>query len=107
MTTKIKVHKLVHKLFLAKKRGEKMTEMILKWNPAYEKYGAIYRGNWYKKWLPTQQEMSVDGVKCTLQYRPDCDHCHGYYVTCDPEKILDGLQVDLPFEPHIVQNLVY
>lgn len=84
-----------------------MTEMILKWNPAYGKYGAVYQGKWYREWLPTQQEMRVNGVDCTLQFRFENRLNHGFYVTCDETIMLDGLQVDLPFEPHIVQNLVY
>ena len=81
--------------------------MLLKWNPNYGKYGAIYHGKWYRKWLPTQQDIRVNGVDCTLQFQPGSTLNHGFYVTCDHELALDGLQVDLPFEPHIVQNLVY
>ena len=84
-----------------------MTEMILKWNPAYEKYGAIFDGKWYRKWIPTQQEMIVDGVDCTLQFQPGSDLNHGFYITSDPEKLLDGLKVDLPFDPFHIKNIVY
>lgn len=84
-----------------------MTEMILKWNPDYGKYGAIFDGKWYRKWLPTQQEMSVNGVDCTLQFQSGSDLNHGFYITSDPEKLLDGLKVDLPFDPHVIRNIVY
>lgn len=82
-----------------------MTEMILKWNPNYGKYGAIYHGNWYRKWLPTQQEMRINGVDCTLQFQPGIAFNHGFYVTCDHELTLDGLHVDLPFNPLHVTNI--
>lgn len=84
-----------------------MTEMILKWNPNFEKYGAIYHGEWYKKWLPTQQKMAVDGFDCTLQFQPGSKLNHGFYITSNPEKLLDGLKVDLPLDPHVVRNIVY
>lgn len=84
-----------------------MTEMILKWNPAYGKYGAVYQGKWYREWLPTQQEMRVNGVDCTLQFRFENKLNHGFYVTSDHELVLDGLVVDLPFDPNLVINIVY
>lgn len=82
-----------------------MTEMILKWNPNYGKYGAIYHGKWYRKWLPTQQEMRINGVDCMLQFQPGSKLNHGFYVTCDHELTLDGLHVDLPFNPLHVTNI--
>ena len=81
--------------------------MILKWNPDYGKYGVIFDGKWYRKCLPTQQEMNVNGVDCTLQFQPGSDLNHGFYITSDPEKLLDGLKVDLPFDPFHVKNIVY
>lgn len=107
MNTNLKVHKLVHKLFLTKNGVKKMTEMILKWNPAYGKYGAVYQGKWYREWLPTQQEMCVNGGDCTLQFRFENKLNHGFYVTSDHELVLDGLVVDLPFDPNLVINIVY
>ncbi|WP_233906452.1 hypothetical protein [Segatella copri] len=82
-----------------------MTEMILKWNPKFEKYGAVWRGRWYRQWLPTQQEMKVQGVPCSLQFQPGIAFNHGFYVTCDHELTLDGLHVDLPFNPLHVTNI--
>lgn len=82
-----------------------MTEMILKWNSKFEKYGAVWRGRWYRQWLPTQQEMRVQGVPCSLQFQPGSTFNHGFYVTCDHKLILDGLQVDLPFDPLHVINI--
>ena len=57
--------------------------------------------------VPTQQEMSVNGVDCTLQFQSGSNLNHGFYITSDPEKLLDGLKVNLPFDPHIVRNIVY
>jgi hypothetical protein len=37
------------------KMNEKGTVMELRWNPKFEKYGAVWRGRWYRQWLPTQQ----------------------------------------------------
>lgn len=49
----------------------------------------------------------MNGVDCTLQFRFENKLNHGFYVTSDHELVLDGLVVDLPFDPNLVINIVY
>ena len=91
-------------------RGMKMnvkgTVMELRWNPKFEKYGAVWRGRWYRQWLPTQQEMKVQGVPCSLQFSSGLSENHGFYLLGLDACTLDGLMVELPFDPFHVVNLI-
>lgn len=86
-----------------------MTLMMLKWNKQEKGYGCVWGGKWYRRRLPAQQELMFSTKKTTLQFdqsRPDNGN-HGWYLLDYPDQKIDGIIVDLPFNPRIVNVVRY
>jgi hypothetical protein len=84
-----------------------MTEMMLKWNEKEKCYGCVWNGKWYRRRLQAQQELKLNDVETTLQFDRSRMSNHGWYLYDYPDQGIDGLKVDLPFDPLVVRNIVY
>lgn len=85
-----------------------MTKMVLKWNEKEKGYGAWFKDRCYRSRLNAQQELIVKTKKTTLQFdrsRALNGNRGWYLVDCEDVK-LEGLVVDLPFDPFHVVNLI-
>ena len=80
--------------------------MLLKWNEKEKGYGAWFKDRWYRSRLNAQQELKLNDVETTLQF--DHSHIlnHGWYLTDFENVKLEGLVVDLPFNPFRIVNLI-